>query len=185
MNSTLETYLTKLQNWAPEHYLLQYLRYVLIHKILVFHYMMIFKCSVYQAVMHDWSKFKISNFFNYAKYYYRIPESNIWDQNLTRVLLDQSWHNHFSTEKHHFEHYVIPPHANEEPTAIPMPHKYILEMMADFCAVTHANEGPDEVFEKTYKWFLENIDPTYVCRTSYIAMKSFFETYVKIEKGTK
>lgn len=103
-----------------------------------------FKRGLYfQAIVHDIHKFHPKEFFPYAINYhgpYKRDERPQWLRN----DYDNAWKHHYSTwfGKHHWLHW----------NGIDMPHKYVLEMIADFRGVGRSLKGYDESVE----WYAEN-----------------------------
>jgi len=117
-------------------YLIKYLIYILEHKKNVF--IECWKIGLYwHAITHDLSKFLPSEFFPYAKkffggdyaYKYFEVEDNF----------SKAWKLHYSRNKHHWN-YWIEYRQNGDAMycpeiaqfALPMPEKYVLQMIADW-----------------------------------------------------
>ncbi|PYI55534.1 DUF5662 family protein [Paenibacillus flagellatus] len=101
-----------------------YFLYILNHKLNVM--VECWKEGLYiQGIIHDCSKFSPTEFFPYAKKFYSgkplTPEEELkWKY---------AWLRHQHKNKHHWEYWVINPHAKE---ALPMPKKYVVEMVCDW-----------------------------------------------------
>ena len=118
---------------------LRYLWYVVKHKWYVF-----LKCRQYGllwlGIIHDWSKFLPSEFIPYARHfsegiqagrdktgYYKPTDTG-------DPAFDWAWLLHQKRNKHHWQWWIQPLDTSEDqPTRLlPMPTKYVLEMVADW-----------------------------------------------------
>lgn len=139
---------------------LHYLRYVLRHRWFVF-----LACcwlgTPLCGLVHDLSKFRPSEWIPYAAYFYGPAEKK---PQRKRAFL-QARELHYGRNKHHPEYWVRPlarfwTHpdvftlvtGNEHLAILPMPHKYVLEMVADWTGAGRAISG-----RKDWRpWYLEN-----------------------------
>lgn len=106
-----------------------YLKYILHHKWLVF-----IECCkeglIWRGLAHDFSKLLPFEFFAYAnKFYGEKPlsvETGRWWQ--------YAWLHHQHGNKHHWNYWVVD-QINKK--ALPMPRKYVLEMLCDWRAMAN------------------------------------------------
>ena len=145
---------------------LKYLKYVLIHKWFVF-----LECWKYKkywlGIIHDWSKFRLSEFIPYARYFYGLHEYPDWERmsffeknnyfGLCRSDIerrfDKAWLYHQHRNKHHWQFYLL--QEDDGPLKnLPIPIKYLKEMVADWRGASKAITGKDN----TQKWYEENKD---------------------------
>lgn len=77
-----------------------------------------------QGILHDLSKFSPTEFFPYAKKFY----STAKDEN-TEIQWKYAWLHHQHKNKHHWNYWVVDQHKRE---ALPMPKKYMIEMLCDW-----------------------------------------------------
>jgi len=90
---------------------------------------------VWQGIIHDWSKFHPIEFFPYAnRFFSNRSLTPIQEQQWQKALL-----HHYQKNKHHWNHWVV---DQKEKKAIPMPEKYIMEMVCDWRAMNPAD--PDD-----------------------------------------
>lgn len=105
-------------------YYLKYLGYVLKHKWYVF-----LECvktgQFAHACIHDLSKFLPSEFFPYADWFYG-PESG----DRCKRRFEVAWLHHKNRNKHHWNYWV-----DVYGIALPMPKKYMQQMIADWRAM--------------------------------------------------
>ncbi|MGD6942232.1 DUF5662 family protein [Cytobacillus gottheilii] len=78
-----------------------------------------------QGITHDLSKFSPKEFFPYAKKFFSDDELNKEDE----MKWKYAWLHHQHKNKHHAEYWVVDP---QNKTALPMPKKYLIEMVCDW-----------------------------------------------------
>ena len=101
----------------------RYFLYVLEHKINV-----LVECwqeGLYvQGLTHDLSKFAPQEFFPYAvKFYSKHKDES------AELSWKEAWLHHQNHNKHHWEYWIVNRDTQE---ALPMPRKYIIEMICDW-----------------------------------------------------
>lgn len=131
---------------------LKYLKYVLEHKKNVFK--VAWKGKQYlHAITHDLSKFHPKEFIPYAEYFYGDYNPNSPNKNgfisdaykITEVKLnfDKAWQHHKDNNKHHWDYWYE--------RNIPMPVKYIKQMIIDWTAMSlKFSDTPQEFYFKNY-----------------------------------
>lgn len=132
---------------------LRYLRYVVIHKWFV-----LGACwrrgLIWQGIVHDWSKFLPSEWFPYADFFYGYKPTAAEREQARRVLghdpdpsnderrlaFNAAWLKHQHRSPHHWQHWVL---RNDDGTTVvlPMPHRYLLEMLCDWDGAGRAITG--------------------------------------------
>jgi len=107
------------------------------HKFLVMKYC--FKVGLYkQGFLHDLSKYSPTEFMVGAKYYQGTRSPNNAEREATGV--STSWLHHKGRNKHHFEYWVDYGIGAEHVLAgMPMPRKYIAEMIMDRISASPGN----------------------------------------------
>ncbi|GGB61017.1 DUF5662 family protein [Fictibacillus barbaricus] len=99
----------------------KYLLYILEHKLNVL--LECWKEGLYvQGMMHDMSKFNPIEFFPYARKFYL-------NKKLDEFEWEYAWLHHQHHNKHHWNYWVVDSVKRE---ALPMPRKYLLEMICDY-----------------------------------------------------
>ena len=84
------------------------------------------------AITHDLSKFLPSEFFPYAKFFHsknRAKEYKTYDENDSNF--QEGWCRHQKRNKHHWNYWVSVT-RKDEIIPIPMPKKYVWQMIADW-----------------------------------------------------
>ena len=99
------------------------------HKLLVMHYC--FRAGMYkQGLLHDLSKYEPVEFLVGCKYYQGDRSPNNAEREDTGI--SKSWLHHKGRNKHHFEYWVdYAPGDEHIINGVPMPRKYIAEMVMD------------------------------------------------------
>lgn len=148
----------------------KYLRYVLRHKWFVFlgcwRYALIYHEPrlIWRGIVHDFSKFRPSEWFAYTDYFYReFPSAdsdfvrsayrnNIYfrTQEDVQADFDEAWNYHQKRNDHHWQYWLL---QNDDGSkkVLPMPLLCRLEMVADWQGAGRALGKPD-----TKAWYLAN-----------------------------
>lgn len=130
---------------------LAYLKYVLRHKWYVF----IACCKlgqVWRGIMHDMSKFLPDEWFAYANYFYNSDGSpRTKDSPESSAAFQLAWLKHQHRNPHHWQHWVLREDSGLT-LVLPMPLKYVKEMVADWRGAGKAINGKDDVI----KWYAYN-----------------------------
>ena len=103
-----------------------------------------FKVGLYfQGLTHDLSKYSPSEFWVGVKYYQGFQSPNNGERQA--IGYSTAWMHHKGRNKHHFEYWVD--YSNKQGSAVtvpvPMPNKYIAEMVMDRIAASKVYKGKD------------------------------------------
>ena len=130
---------------------LKYLRYLFKHKWYVF----IECCKLgipFAGIIHDWSKFRPSEFFPYVNYFY--GDCDLYGKyGFYFDAFDFAWLHHQNRNPHHWQYWVLL-EDNGTKKVLPMPDRYCREMLADWKGAGKAITGKNE----TKEWYLKNKD---------------------------
>ena len=108
----------------------KYFWYVIEHKKNVF--IEFFKTKQFiHALTHDMSKFLPSEFIPYAKFFYETDRYNKYTYSIDNINFQQGWGFHQKRNKHHWNYWIYVT-SEKEIIKMPMPIKYIHQMMADW-----------------------------------------------------
>lgn len=127
-----------------------YFKYIVEHKINVG--IECFKMGLFiHAITHDLSKFRPSEFFPYAKYFYCGKQN--------KKEFNDAWILHYERNKHHWNYWTyFYPDGNPldgvdlKQEAIEMPLKYVLQMVADWRGMARkVGDSAQEYFNKNKK----------------------------------
>lgn len=138
-----------------------YLKYVLRHKWYVFRAARITRCSYWSAIIHDWSKFLPREWFPYVHSFYNSdgskrthggagPGETYWG---IKARFDYAWLRHQHTNPHHWQFWIL---CNDVDGTypLPMPPKYVREMIADWVGAGMAISGRKD----PNPWYKKNKD---------------------------
>lgn len=109
----------------------QYFKYVIEHKKNVG-----IECLksglIIHAITHDLSKFLPSEFIPYAKFFYETDRTKTYKQSdENNENFQKGWNRHQKRNKHHWNYWVSVT-RNDEIIPVPMPKKYIKQMVCDW-----------------------------------------------------
>lgn len=140
---------------------LKYLWYVIRHKWYVFLGCIRYQVPLWQAIVHDLSKFHPAEWTAYVNAFYTengVTENT--DTGITSINLNpkalafaKAWNHHQKTNPHHWQYWTIINDDDGHVVTIPMPENYIREMLADWWGAGKAITGkadPRGWYEK--KW---------------------------------
>lgn len=108
----------------------KYLCAVLRHKRFVYEEGRKLGLGRWQLLIHDWSKFTPRMWGPYARTFYGPKQGKDKD-------FDAAWLWHQRVERHHWQWYVLMEDSGKE-HCLKMPHKYMLEMVADWRGANRA-----------------------------------------------
>ena len=114
-----------------------YLKYVLRHKWFVFVAGRKLGLGFWQLLIHDWHKFLPSEWFPYARTFYKPDGSS---QYVESDEFARAWNLHQKRGKHHWQHWMLTWDRGET-VALEMPEKYAFEMVADWLGAGRAITG--------------------------------------------
>lgn len=134
----------------------KYFRYVLRHKWFVF----LAACKLgvpWLGIIHDLSKFSPDEWIPYAKFFYGTNKSRRDKTGYYKPTdtgdkaFDFAWLLHQKRNKHHWQWWVLP-EDNGGVKVLPMPERYMREMLADWSGAGRAQGHGDDV----KPWYLAN-----------------------------
>ena len=126
----------------------KYLGYILRHKWYVFIAGRKIGLPLWQGIMHDLSKFRVTEWFAYRNAFFTIDGIA---QHKKTVEFDFAWLKHQHRNKHHWQYWLLlSDHGVSKP--LEMPRRYVLEMVADWLGAGRAITGKWEHEE----WFAAN-----------------------------
>jgi len=145
----------------------KYLSYVIRHKWFVFRAGLMTGAPLWRLIIHDWSKFLPSEWFPYVHYFHQTSDEkfNEWaEANSQYDCVELAPYGHFASERfniawlhhqnrqpHHWQYwYLIQDDGKTFP--VPMPEKFVREMVADWAGAGRAITGKWEVVQ----WYKEN-----------------------------
>lgn len=133
------------------------------HKWFVFWAGLKLKAPIWLLITHDLSKFRLSELPHYQRQFFGKGDDP--------AGFISCWLRHQNRNKHHWEYWIPrtghnrcePPYKDNEP--IPMPDKYIKEMIADWIGASRAYEGKWPKKEN-WNWLKNNLDKINVSKST-------------------
>lgn len=126
---------------------LQYLKYLIRHKIFVFIASRDLGVSLFRACIHDWTKFLPHEWFAYTHSFYgKQPRRTEVKEEFNRA-----WLHHIHFNKHHWQHWILRLDSGGEKILL-IPDKYVREMVADWMGAGRAITGKWDIKE----WYTHN-----------------------------
>ena len=126
-----------------------HIKNIITHKYWVYYYGRKLDVSRWQLLMHDISKFSSIEFWESVKYYQGtsspIPPCKAANG------YSKAWQHHKGRNPHHYEYWTD--NYDSGTTLIPMPLKYVEEMLADWFAAGRTYQGKNFTFDKQYNWW--------------------------------
>ncbi|MEE1115006.1 MAG: DUF5662 family protein [Eubacterium sp.] len=139
-------------------YAKQHFKTITTHKLLVMRYC--FRMGlIRQGLTHDLSKYSWTEFSEGAKYWQGNRSPNNAEREATGVSL--AWLHHKGRNKHHFEYWIDYGQVDKGETVlrgVPIPRKYIAEMVADRISASRVYLGDKYTDSAPYEYFKGGID---------------------------
>jgi len=120
--------------------------------------------NFFQLIVHDLSKFYFDEWLAYADYFYGDHSNEGLEAQHQFGLVELApfgfyaehrfnvaWRNHQTRNRHHWQYYLLTEDSGNE-IVLPMPAKYVREMIADWAGAGRAITGEWEVSS----WYAEN-----------------------------
>ncbi len=128
----------------------KYARYVFLHKLFVFLEGRKTGVSLWQLIVHDWSKFLPSEWGPYAEFFYGRHRTVLGAPHvLDKQAFERAWAAHIRRSPHHWQYWLL--HADTgKVSALPMPQRFVREMVADWKGAGRAQGHPN-----TTLWYFE------------------------------
>lgn len=99
-----------------------------------------FRVGLYwQGLTHDLSKYSWTEFWTGAKYYQGVRSPNAREREVTGY--SRAWMHHKGRNRHHYEYWTDLNLRTKEYETVPMPRRYLAEMVMDRIAASKTYEG--------------------------------------------
>jgi Family of unknown function (DUF5662) len=148
---------------------LAYLWYVLLHKWYVLKACWLVQCPMWLGLVHDLSKFRWSEWGPYARAFYN-KDGSKRDKPVDSLEFALAWNLHQGRNRHHWQFWVLI--RDRGPVQLlPMPDKYVREMVADWCGAGMAINGKMEV----WNWYEAHRDDMLMHEQTRIAVDGLVE----------
>lgn len=126
------------------------IKYILKHKHFVF-----IECLkrglLYRGIVHDMSKFSISEFIAYSNYFYNKDNKKDMHVPGENIEFDNAWLKHIHKNDHHWQYWILK-EDEDDVKVLPMSHEARSEMLCDWIGASKAlGKG-----NNTKKWYKTN-----------------------------
>lgn len=142
-----------------------YFKYVIRHKWFVLVAMKRIKGSLWRALVHDLSKCRPSEWKAYVTTFYAPDGSGHYKESLD---FSYAWNFHQKRNPHHWQFWLLKPDGAGNATALPMPYKYVLEMVADWMGAGKAKTGK---WNDVHDWYEKEKDSIVLHHFTKIAVE--------------
>lgn len=146
---------------------------ICIHKYWVFYYC----CKMgipLQGLIHDMSKFSLTEFWESARYYQGTSSPIDTCKKINGI--SKAWLHHKGRNKHHYE-YWFDNIDRMGGTPLEMPLKYKKEMLCDFLGAGRAYYGKNFTYEKEYEWWQNKLSHPLAIHENN---KKYISTYMEL-----
>ena len=114
-----------------------------------------FRVGLYwQGLTHDLSKYTPTEFMIGAKYYQGTRSPNAAERQ--EKGYSEAWMHHKGRNRHHYEYWTDLNWASGQYESVPMPRKYLVEMIMDRRAACMTYQGKDYKDSSALEYFLES-----------------------------
>ena len=110
----------------------------------------------WQGITHDLSKYSPVEFCNGARYYQGIRSPNTAEREDKGY--SEAWIHHKGRNRHHFEYWTDLNRETRTYTAVPMPRKYLVEMVMDRRAACMTYQGKDYRDDSALKYLERSLE---------------------------
>ena len=129
------------------------------HKLLVMEGC--FKVGLYwQGITHDLSKYSATEFRNGVKYYLGTRSPHIAEREDKGY--SEAWMHHKGRNRHHFEYWRDVNLRSGVYEPVPMPRKYLVEMVMDRRAAGMVYKGKDYTDASPYEYFINSAERVWI-----------------------
>jgi hypothetical protein len=114
-----------------------------------------FKVGLYkQGLLHDLSKYSPTEFWVGAKYYQGDKSPNAAER--AEKGYSEAWMHHKGRNKHHYEYWTDMSLATRNYEAVPMPRKFLVEMVMDRRAACMVYQGKNYTDGSALEYFMKS-----------------------------
>ena len=109
---------------------------------------------IWQGLTHDLSKYSPTEFRQGAKYYQGVRSPNAAERE--EKGYSEAWMHHKGRNRHHYEYWTDMSPQSKTYEAVPMPRRYLAEMVADRIAACKVYEGAKYTPESALRYLLRS-----------------------------
>ena len=106
---------------------------------------------IWQGLTHDLSKYTPTEFWNGARYFQGVRSPNAAEREDKGY--SESWMHHKGRNRHHYEYWTDMSMATLNYESVPMPRKYLVEMVMDRRAACMTYEGRNYTPGSAFRYF--------------------------------
>ena len=133
----------------------QHLKTITKHRILVMKGC--FRVGLYrQGLTHDLSKYSFTEFWNGARFYQGTRSPNNAERE--QKGYSEAWMHHKGRNRHHYEYWTDVSKKTGQYESLPMPRKYLVEMVMDRRAACMTYEGVDYTDSSALRYFRKSAE---------------------------
>ena len=171
---------------------LKYISYLYRHKYWVFIAGRRLRAPLFRLLIHDWTKLLPQEWFPYLDFFYGefLPWDRMkfrpysewkWSKEAVEERFQIAWNHHIHWNKHHWQFWLIVddpagPHQ-EQIGVLPMPDKYVKEMVADWLGAGRALRGHWDA----WTWYEQHKDKIMLHSSTRIKVEWLLEKAAKWE----
>jgi hypothetical protein len=109
---------------------------------------------VWQGLTHDLSKYSPVEFWNGARYYQGVRSPNAAERE--DKGFSEAWMHHKGRNRHHYEYWTDMDMTTRTYQPVPVPRKYLAEMVADRIAACKIYEGRNFDLESPLRYLMKS-----------------------------
>ena len=111
---------------------------------------------IWQGLTHDLSKYSITEFRQGAKYYQGVRSPNAAERE--EKGFSEAWMHHKGRNRHHYEYWTDMNRQTKNYESVPMPRKYLVEMVMDRRAACMTYQGKNYRDDSALKYFERGLE---------------------------
>ena len=109
---------------------------------------------IWQGLTHDLSKYSPTEFWRGAHYYQGVRSPNAAERE--EKGYSEAWMHHKGRNRHHYEYWTDMSPASKTYESVPMPRRYLAEMVADRVAACKIYEGANYTPESALRYLMRS-----------------------------
>ena len=109
---------------------------------------------IWQGLTHDLSKYSPTEFWNGARYYQGTRSPNNAERE--EKGFSEAWMHHKGRNRHHYEYWTDISQQTKQYEAVPMPRKYLVEMVMDRRAACMVYQGKNYTNGSALEYFMKS-----------------------------
>lgn len=109
---------------------------------------------IWQGLTHDLSKYAPAEFWNGARYYQGNRSPNTAEREIKGY--SEAWMHHKGRNRHHYEYWTDMNRQTRNYESVPMPRKYLVEMVMDRRAACKVYQGKDYKPSSALDYFMKS-----------------------------